>query len=302
MRKPPAPVLPAFVASVLLTPACDRSDAPPPPEPAVAPTVEELRNATYTGLRAVSQPVNLNEGRWEGDSPRVTIDMAGDYHVTGDLDGVPPEEMVVVLTESAGNSSSAYLAAVSRRGDALANIATVPLGDGVALRDLRIENRRLIADVLRPGPDDPMCCPGELATRAWQLSGSSMQEIPIDDTPERLSLATLGDGPWMLRAWTLDETAPMQPQVTLTYRDGRFAGSAGCNSYTAPVTAGSAPGDITLGPAVATRKMCPEPEMQVEERYLRQLGAVRKYGFLLGRLALTYERDGQIDTMLFARE
>jgi len=39
----------------------------------------------------------------------------------------------------------------------------------------------------------------------------------------------------------------------------------------------------------------------MEERFLRQLGAVKTFGFLVGQVALTYEVDGRVDTMVFAR-
>jgi hypothetical protein len=43
-----------------------------------------------------------------------------------------------------------------------------------------------------------------------------------------------------------------------------------------------------------------EPAASVEARYLAQLGAVRRLGFHLGRLALTYEKEGgALGTMLF---
>jgi heat shock protein HslJ len=295
-------VAPAFVVVAVLAGGCG-SPEPPPPAPGGPPTIEELRNATYTGLGAVSRSVTLTEGAWEGEAPRVTIAMARDDVVAGDLDGEPPDEAVVVLSESAGGAgANTYLAVVRRRGTDLVNVATAPLGAHVALRQLRIERRVIVADVVRPGPDDEMCCPGDLATRAWAFSGPTLLEIPLDGPRERLSLATLGDQPWILRSWTLDETAPTQPRVTLAYQDGRLAGSAGCNTYTAAVTAGDAPGGIAVGPVVATRRMCPEPEMQVEGRYLQQLGAATRYGFLLAQLALTYEWDGQMQTMLFSRD
>lgn len=43
--------------------------------------------------------------------------------------------------------------------------------------------------------------------------------------------------------------------------------------------------------------MCPDEEMAVEDRYLRQLGSVSGFGFLNGRLMLSYP-DG---VMLFDR-
>jgi heat shock protein HslJ len=90
--------------------------------------------------------------------------------------------------------------------------------------------------------------------------------------------------------------------VTLKLDGSRVAGSAGCNNYFAPVTPGDAPGDITIGQAGTTRKMCPEPDMTVEARFLRQLGGVKQLSFVAAQLALSYTRDdGTLGVMLFGR-
>ena len=47
---------------------------------------------------------------------------------------------------------------------------------------------------------------------------------------------------WVLRAWRDGEAAPAEPAVTLRFKGGRFAGSSGCNRYTAPVEAGTRDG------------------------------------------------------------
>jgi hypothetical protein len=39
--------------------------------------------------------------------------------------------------------------------------------------------------------------------------------------------------------------------------------------------------------------------MEAEARFLRQLASVDKYGFLAGRLALSFHEDGVRGTMLF---
>lgn len=88
--------------------------------------------------------------------------------------------------------------------------------------------------------------------------------------------------------------------MTLAYMDGRLAGTSGCNRYTAAAKAGATPGDLTVGPAAGTRMACPELQSAVETRFLKQLGGAKKFSFLLGRLALSYEKDGgAFGTMLF---
>jgi heat shock protein HslJ len=55
-----------------------------------------------------------------------------------------------------------------------------------------------------------------------------------------------------------------------------------------------------VGPLAVTRMACPEPQSAVEARFLEQLGGARTFGFRLGRLAISYEREGgSRGTMLF---
>jgi heat shock protein HslJ len=284
----------ALFAAVAMVPAW--GGEPPP-------TLAELRSATYRGFSGVTTPVTLVDGHWEDEKNRVAVSLAGDFYLLGDLDGTPPDEAVVVLSENRGGSGTwSYLAVVGRRDGRLVNVATAHVGDRVQLRDVRIEKHRIVTDVVQAGPEDAMCCPGELATRTWEIDGSTLREIPGGGPTTRLSLAALGTGRWVLRSWRFSESAPASPEVTLQLQDARLVGSSGCNSYFAAVKPRDQPGDVGVSEPAGTRKMCPDAEMEVERRYLTQLGHVVKYGFLLGQLALTYTVDGRVDTMLFARK
>src|SRR5262245_57132928 len=204
------------VASVMIAsggPARDASAADTPP------TLDELREATYAGLAGVPHPVTLAGGSWEDPQAPVGVSLAPDFVVHGDLDGRVPDDAVVVLAETRGGTGTvSYFAVVARRDGKLVNLATARIGDRVQLRDVRIDNRRLVADVVQAGADDPMCCPAELATRTWELRGERLRELPRTGPTARLSLAALGDEPWVLRAWTVSERAPAVPKVTLQWK------------------------------------------------------------------------------------
>lgn len=193
-----------------------------------------------------------------------------------------------------------YLAVVGRTEAGLKNLATSPVGDRVQVRDARIEGRRVALDVVQAGENDAMCCPGDLVTRSWELTRTGLAEAAAAKTG-RLSPDVLARTEWVLQAWLWDESAPATPEVTLEFEGGRFVGNAGCNGYFAPVKSGNQPGDITVGPAGATQKMCAEAEMEVEARFLKQLGAVRQMRFVGGQLALPFSQNGSFGTMLFER-
>lgn len=289
------------------TPQPDQTMATHETDPS-APSLEALQNATYEGIEEAEGVVTLTKGKWkgkpfeEGGASAPSVTFVRDFRLAGDLDGDASEEAVVLLTGSTGGTGEmAYLAVVGRREGQIRNVATAPVGDRVQVRDARIEGRRIVLDVVQAGEKDAMCCPGDLVTRSWQLQGKSLEE-GAPTTTGRLSRDTLAGVEWVLRAWAWDEPVPAEPAVTLRLDEDRFVGSAGCNSYFASVTTGDMPGDLRVGAVGATRKMCPEPEMAVEHRFMRQLEGVRQLRFVAGQLALPYTiESGAFGVMLFDR-
>lgn len=276
--------------------------------PAAPLTLDELKNGTYGGFETAQGSVTLAGGRWEGEpvepgSAIVPIVVfTGDFHLLGDLDGDGSEEAAVILAENQGGTGELiYLAVVDRKDGVPVNVATALLGDRVDLRDGRIEGSEIVLDLVQTGSGDAACCPGDLVTRRWTLSPDGVLTEGTTAVTGRLGPDVLSGPEWVLRSWTATEAAPVEPAVTLSYQDGRLAGSAGCNQYTTSISTGTQPGDITVGPAAVTRKMCPEPEMAVEDRYLRQLAAVVQFSFMAKHLVLTYVLDGQAGTMYFDR-
>jgi heat shock protein HslJ len=270
-----------------------------------APTLSELKNTAYSGFDVVKTPITLKDGRWEGapyvadGASRPTISFVGDFYRTGDL-GADGSEAVVLLAEHAGGSGEyVYLAAVARPAGQVRNVGTVRLGDRVQIRAVRIEGRGVIVDLVRAGPQDAACCPGELVTRRWQLRPDGLQETQAASPPGRLTLETIGGSEWVLRAWNLNDSAPAEPNVTLAVKDGKFVGVSGCNRYFAAVKLGAMPGDVTVGAVGATRMACSEERKAIESRFLKQLAEVKKFGFMVGQLALSYEAAGVWGVMLF---
>ena len=269
------------------------------------PTLQELENSTYRGLVGIATPVTLDNGRWEGGqaggASRPSVQFVRDFHLVGDLDGDAVPESVVLLGESSGGTGEwIHLAVVARRSIELVNVATIRVGDRIQVRAARVEAGQIVLDILQAGPNDAMCCPGELATRAWELHGTTLRELPAATPPRRLGLETLLDTEWVLSWWSWTESAPQAPEVTLRFADRQFAGASGCNRYFAAASAGPMIGDVEVGNPSATMMACAEPAASVETRFLRQLQGVKKFGFVATQLALTYEKDGRLETMLFS--
>jgi heat shock protein HslJ len=293
-----------LLAALVLLPCITACAAQPPVAP--APTAEEVANLDYHGIEEAAGTVALRGGHWEGapyadggaSRPRVMI-VPGPL-ASGDLDGDGNAETAVLLSSSSGGSGTrSSIAIVARRGRQLQNVATRLLGDRVQVRSLAIEDGLLAIDLVRAGADDPACCPGEMATYTWTLRAGILGDARPPVVDGRLSAGALEGSEWVLRRFAFDEDAPASPVVTLAFADGQARGVAGCNGYSADIadTAGAAAGTVRLGPVAATRKMCPDPDMVVEDRYLRQLGGVSRFGYMNGRLMLDY--DGGI--MLFDR-
>ena len=272
-----------------------------------APTLKEIKNASYSGIEGLKGSVKLVDGRWrgrpykKGSATRPVVSLVGDFRITGDLDGDGTDDAVVLLNYAPGGTGQLlHLAVVTRKKGKIENVATTLIGDRVQIRDVRIEPKRILVGVVQAGPKDAMCCPGEVTTREWTLDpGGKLNRYTVTAKPARLTLETIGNTEWILRSWDSKQPAPTRPAVTLIFKDGRFTGSSGCNNYFAPAKEGKIPGDVEVGAAGTTRKSCPDNEMSVERRFLEQLVRVRKFGFLVTQLALSWEKDGVWKTMLF---
>ncbi len=268
-------------------------------------TLDGLKNATYMGIEE-QDPVTLKDGVWKGEpfaegaASRPSVDFVRDFHLMGDLDGDGADEAAVLLgANSGGTGENIYLAVVGLRDGLLQNLGTVLVGDRVQIRKAGILEGHIFLDLLRAGPEDAMCCPGELAMVGWDLKDGGLTPLAATSETGRLSLETIAETEWVLRWWDLDEPAPAEPEVTLFFKDGRLGGNSGCNTYFAAANTGNQPGDVSMGPAGGTMMACPEPAMALEQRYLAQMSVVKKFGFMTGMLALSYDIDGTPGVMLF---
>jgi heat shock protein HslJ len=265
----------------------------------------DLENATYRGIE--DQPVTLSQGRWEGSpyveggAARPAVGLVDDFLLQGDLDADGREELVVMLWQNAsGTGSNVYIAVMKPENGGFVNISTALLGDRVKLRGGRIDAGAIILDVLQHDADDAMCCPTELAERSWSLDDGQLEEHPVQ-VSGKLSLDALEGTSWRMTDMGNGRPLPQNVEITLSFGAGRIAGSSACNRYSAAIRDGERPGDIVIGPAMVTRKACPEPLMETEMHFLDALSLVTSFSFQVGSLAMNGQADdGTPFSMLFS--
>ena len=276
------------------------------PAGAASPTPEQLANMAYTGI--YEHAVTLTNGRWEGDpfmaggASRLSVGLVDDFILTGDLNADGEEEAVVLLWESTGGSGTYdYIAVTGLRDDKPYNLGTALIGEHIQVRSCRIAGNRIELEVVQPGPGDPACCPSQKATRYWTLDATGLH-VKAAKITGTLSLADLAGMEWVLSRLDTDKPLPAQPEITLVFDGDRISGKSACNRYFAGVKeAGELHGDLRVSEIGGTRMACPEEIMSLENRYLEALRGTTRYGFLAGKLALTWRKDGATGTLLFVR-
>jgi heat shock protein HslJ len=267
----------------------------------VAPTREQVANATFSGI--YKRPIQLVRGRYDGQpfvpggASRPSVVWLEELYMVGDVgvDGVL--DAVALLAESSGGSgSNVFVALLSVRDGHVVNHGTALVGDRVQIRMLEIVDGQVWLHLVQPGPEDTACCPTQLAKRAWGLQEGEFVETH-NEVSGTLSLEAIAGIEWRLVALDFDEPVPTNPVATIVFKDGKLVGSGGCNEFFFKVHE-DAPGLVTLGPIGSTYKTCDAATMNIETSYFARLGLVVRYSFLSGRLALTWEGQ-RVGTLLF---
>ena len=298
------------VVFALTLASCESKDAAPAGTASDGPAATtngerpDFANTTYRGIDIVEGDITLANGKWEqpdrdGMSGGWVSLSSADMH--GDLDDDGRDEWVVLLDAGGGGSGMyTYLTVFGDKDGSWRQIgAPVVLGDRIDIRDQRVEPGRIIIDVVQAGPDDPSCCPGELATLVYTLTdGHLVAQPPV--VTGRLDLAGVVKGTWRLLSFDTGDDVPTEVEVTIAYADGRFSGSTGCNSYQAQVTEGGGPGAIEVSPPISTRRACEGVAAAVETRFLKCLAGATEVSFGgPGRFTLSYKQGETYGTMTF---
>ena len=275
-----------------------------PPGPPPTPTLEQVRAATVSGV--FDQAITLADGRYEGQpvqdgaASRPTALLWEPTFHTADVDGNLGSEALAMLSSNTGGSGEmVYLAVFGMRDGALANLATVPVGDRVRLQSLWLERGRVIMDVIEAGPDDAACCPTQVSRKTFGYDGGTFKQIS-SEVRGMLALSMLSANEWTLVE--IDgQPVPKDLEPPLVHFEAqKVRGFAGCNRFTASVTE-TKPGEIDIGAAAAEKKACPPPQMELEQKFLDQLDDVNSYSYLAGQLALTWQDGDRIGTLLFRK-
>ena len=300
-------VIIGLVLAALSGCARQESATPATPEAAkpVAPTREQLQGATVTGV--FGAPVTMTAGLYEGPpaeagaASKPTLKLWDSTIQFVDIDGVPPEEGVALLTSGEGGTgTNSHLGVFSVQDGKAATLGAVPLGDRVQLFRIWHEPGKVLLDLVESGPGDPSCCPTHLSRKAVGWKDGRLQLL-ASDAVGGLSINLLAATDWMLVE--LDGQplpAGLVPPTTLV-QYGKAAGFAGCNRYTGPITE-SAPGNVKIGELAVTRKACDAAANEIEAAFLDRMRATTSYAFQASRLLLVAPQDGESPrTLLFSR-
>jgi heat shock protein HslJ len=300
-----SPILAPLVALALA--ACGDKAPPQPAAPAgppPTPTLEQLKTATVSGV--FEQAVTLANGVYEGTpaepgaASRPELRLWEPTFHTGDLDGAPGSEAVVMLSSTAGGSGEfVHVAVFGVRDGKLANLGTLPVGDRTRLQSLWLERGRIVMDVIEIGPQDAACCPSQVTRKTFGMEGGALKQLS-SEVRGMLALSMLAANEWTLVELDGQPLAAGIEAPLIHFEGNSVRGFAGCNRFSAPVQE-TKPGEIDIGPAAATKKACPPPPMELEQKFLAQLDAVNRYSYVAGQLALTWRDGDRLGTLLFRK-
>ncbi|WP_088894790.1 FG-GAP repeat domain-containing protein [Leptolyngbya ohadii] len=140
--------------------------------------MQQMLNASY--IFAPGGRATLRNGEFVDRTNQVYVglDNRPGQVATGDLDGDGISDIVTLLTTNTGGSSGVYshLVAGLQRGERVVPTVPITLGDRVQVQSVRIQDRKILVDVIVHGENDPRCCPTVRVQQVYRLGLMSADE------------------------------------------------------------------------------------------------------------------------------
>ena len=138
------------------------------------------------------------------------------------------------------------------------------------------------------GCSDNASEPGQSAAVAEISTDNEMPSADFSEFAGTWRLVSLGNGERL--------AADQAPRIR--FEGDNVGGKAGCNSYTGGKnTDASSP--ALFGPMAATRMMCPDPQMAIENAYLKALSDVRSVRLDGASLVMAWENSEGAGELVF---
>ena len=310
MTRPILSPLAGLIGSLLVLglAACGQKEAAPtaaaPAGPPPTPTLEQVKGATISGV--FDQAITFADGKYEGQpfepgaASRPTAMIWEPMVVFGDVDGSPGNEAVVLLSSNSGGSGEfVYVAVLGVRDGKLVNLGTAQVGDRAKVRNVWLEQGRIVMDLVEAGPKDAACCPTQMARKTYAMDGGALKQSK-SEALGTVTIGTLATNEWQLAQIDGQPLAAGVKPPVIHFEVSSVRGFAGCNRFTAPVKE-ITPGVIDIGPAAATKMACPPEQMELEQKFLAQLDKVNGYSFMAGQLALSWQDKSAGGVLLFSK-
>jgi len=128
----------------------------------------QLRDGTYYRTPPTSQ-----------ESPEIYTTRFQGPVFYGDINADGLEDALVILnTQNGGSGHFIELAAVLDQNGSAYNVATISLGDRVAVESGKVENGAIVLNMRIHGPNDGLCCPSQTVTWNFVLNVSQLMKLP----------------------------------------------------------------------------------------------------------------------------
>jgi heat shock protein HslJ len=288
-----------LAATILITACRERPDPTGP---------DELVNSTYLTRATTEGVVTLVGGSFDfppgGDVDRVEFITAAQ----GDFDGDEDLDAAVVLVEYSDREEFYHLHALIKDGHEAQDVAERFLGDRVVVEGVRVADGIVEVDMLiRPAGSNVETEPSVPITSRYAVTDRGLTPINPPTlsagSPRALGAgaeADLSSHEWVLQSiemgdWSQSMDA-LERRPTLRFATelgtpdvgtGRVSGFAGCNQIFGGYSTqeGGTLGITALG---ATRRMCDESLMEVEQRVIASLGAAESIEIAGDQLVITF--------------